>query len=59
MKTEVYEPHPDTRQINFKIVEVCLDMYVLGVHYHRETEADEWVRVSGETSVLGWYGSGR
>ena len=44
MNIEVYEPQPDIRQINFKIVEVWLDMYVLGVHYHRETEDAEWVR---------------
>lgn len=38
MEIKVYEPHPDVREINFRIVEVCLDMYVLGVHYHRDEE---------------------
>lgn len=54
MEIKVYEPNPnDTRQlVGFRIVEVWLDMFVLGVHYHRETEQDEWVRVSGETSII-------
>lgn len=56
MEIKVYEPNPDVREINFRIVEVCLDMYVLGVHYHRETENEEWVRVSGEITVLDEHG---
>lgn len=45
---------PDLRTINFRIVEVCLDMHILGKHYVRFKDDGEFIKCPKGENCPGW-----